>query len=158
MFFPVFVDLTKKHILVIGAGKIASRRICVLHRFAGCITVVAPAICAKIENLAKENQDSFHILRRAFEPSDLDGMDMVLAATDDALLNREIGALCKERGIFANVASAQEQCDFQFPSVISEGEIVVGINASGKDHRLVKETRKKIEKCLLEEDGKSFYV
>ena len=34
MFFPVFVDLTKKHILVIGAGKIASRRICVLHRFA----------------------------------------------------------------------------------------------------------------------------
>lgn len=158
MFFPVFVDLTKKNILVVGAGRIASRRIFVLHEFAGCMTVVAPSVCDKIEDLANEKPDCLHIVRRVFEDSDLDGMDMVLAATDDALQNRRIAALCKDRGIFVNVASAQELCDFQFPSVVSAGELVVGINASGKDHRLVKETRKKVEECLLAGDGKSFYA
>lgn len=157
MYFPVFIDLTEKNILVVGAGGVASRRICVLHEFAGRITVTAPAICEKIERLADTAPDTLKLLRRGFAESDLEGMDIVIAATDDAALNRRIAALCAKRGIFVNVASEQSLCDFQFPSIVREGDVVIGINASGKDHRLVKKTRERVEQCLQTDRRSSFY-
>jgi siroheme synthase (precorrin-2 oxidase/ferrochelatase) len=64
---------------------------------------------------------------------------------------------CKERGIPVNVCSDQKLCDFQFPSVIRDGEVVIGLNASGKDHSLVKASRQKLERLLAIPDEKKHY-
>ena len=146
MYFPVFIDLTEKKILVVGGGAIASRRVRTLKGFAGHITVQAPEISEEIRGLAGD----FPITLReeAFYPEILSEMDLVLAATDDRKLNGRIGELCRELGIPVNVCSRKEECDFFFPSVIQKGDLVIGINASGKNHGLVKKTRQELEEFL----------
>ena len=139
MHLPMFIDLTHKRILVAGGGAVAGRRIRVLFGFCRHITVVAPEISPEINSLGLD------IYRREFKPSDLDGKDIVLAATDDAQVNRQIAGLCRRRGILVNNCSDQRLCDFQFPAVVQSGDIVIGINSSGKNHGLVRETRRKIE-------------
>lgn len=148
MFFPVFVDLSEKEILVIGAGVIAQRRIRTLCGFAGHITVIAPVVADGIEKLADGYPVS--VIRRGFRMEDLTerNADLVLAATDDTQLNGNIAAHCRRCGIPVNVCSDQSLCDFQFPSVVVEQDMVIGINASGKDHSLVKRVRQEIEYAL----------
>lgn len=140
--FPLYVDITKKHILVVGAGNIALRRIRTLLKFDTNITVTAPKIHPEILALA----DRISVIRREYRTEDLSGRDMVLACTDSGEVNRRIAAECREREILVNAADHKELCDFYFPSVIVKDEVVIGINAGGKDHKAVKETREYLEK------------
>lgn len=150
MHFPIFVDLTDREILVVGGGMVASRRIRVLTGFCEHITVVAPEVSQEIAGSVSSEPGGCRltVFQRPFEPSDLDGRHLVLAATDDAGLNRRIAEMCRARGIPVNDCSDQAFCDFQFPAIVQDGDVVIGINSSGKNHRLVKETRQNIERCL----------
>ena len=151
-YFPIFIDLSEKHIVVVGAGKIASRRVRTLLEFAGKITVVAPEISEEI--LAMAGKGPVQLKRRAFEEADLDGADMVLAITDDKELNQTIGALCREKGIPVNTSHNKDLCDFYFPGVVQKENVVVGVTASGKDHTQAKAVTEKIREALddMEED------
>ena len=146
LYFPIFIDLSEKHIVVIGAGKIASRRVRTLLEFAGKITVVAPEISEEI--LAMAGKGPVQLKKRAFEEADLDGADMVLAITDDKELNKKIGTLCKEKMIPVNTSHDKDLCDFYFPGVVQKENVVVGVTASGKDHKQAKEVTKKIREVL----------
>ena len=155
MYFPIFLDLSDKEILVVGAGRIATRRIRVLAEFAGHITVVAPEISPELRLLDETCRIIF--FRRKFVPEDLNGKTMVLAATGDAGLNSRITFLCRERGIPVNNCSDRRLCDFQFPSVVRTPETVIGFNASGTDHQLVRRMRQRAER-LLHARGASSYA
>ncbi|MCD7716390.1 MAG: bifunctional precorrin-2 dehydrogenase/sirohydrochlorin ferrochelatase [Lachnospiraceae bacterium] len=155
MYFPLFVDLSEKEILVVGAGHIAARRVRSLCGFAGHITVVAPQISDEFS--APDTDTKITMVTKCFTEPDLEGKDLVLAATDDRALNRKIFDLCRARGIPVNVCSDSGLCDFQFPSIVESGAVVVGINASGRDHHLVKETRKRVETLLFDERFHSRY-
>ncbi len=144
MYFPLYVDLTEKNILFAGGGKIAARRVHILMRFAKHITVVAPRFEESFGELEEESQ--IRLVQRTFDFSDLIGRDLVFAATDDTELNRQIYEACKEQGIPVNVCSDQNLCDFQFPSVVISDDVVIGINASGKNHRRVEQVRQELEK------------
>ena len=126
-YFPIFIDLSEKHIVVIGAGKIASRRIRSLLEFAGRITVIAPEIEDSVFAMAGKGPVQFR--KRPFEEGDLDGADLVLAITDDKELNRKIGMLCRERKIPVNVSHDKTLCDFYFPGVVQKDKVVVGVTA-----------------------------
>ena len=144
LYFPIFIDLSEKHIVVIGAGKIASRRVRTLLEFAGKITVVAPEISEEI--LALAGMGPVQLKRRAFEETDLEDADMVLAITDDKELNKKIGALCKEKKIPVNTSHDKDLCDFYFPGVVQKDNVVVGVTASGKDH----EGARRVSEQMLE--------
>lgn len=143
-YFPLYVDISDKNILVAGAGKIALRRIQTLIKFETDITVTAPEICPEILDLSVNGK--LKVIQREFETGDLAGRDIVLACTDSAGANREIVSECRKRGILVNTADNKELCDFYFPSVIVKDEVVIGINAGGKNHSVVKETREYLEK------------
>lgn len=138
LFFPLFVDLSKKKIVVVGAGNIALRRIQTLFDFAGQITVIAPEIRDEIRELKKKAGDSFCILPRAFEPADLEGADLVLAVSSDHAVNETVGKLCREKGIPVNVSHKKELSDFYFPGVVRKENVVIGVTASGTDHAQAK--------------------
>ncbi|MBQ9060823.1 MAG: bifunctional precorrin-2 dehydrogenase/sirohydrochlorin ferrochelatase [Firmicutes bacterium] len=148
-YFPLFVDLSDRDILFVGGGKIAARRIAVLQPFAGRITVVSPEAEDSVRQLADEGVVTW--LRRKFEAADLNGRDIVFAATGDKELNRQISDLCRERQITVNASSDKELCDFYFPGIVRQGETVIGINASGKDHRKARMVREQIQELLTEE-------
>lgn len=150
MYFPIFIDLSEKEILVVGAGMIAARRIRTLCGFAGKITVCAPKIAEEIYSLSKDYP--VFLKEEPFSEGLLAGKEFVLAATSDPKLNQTIAELCGRRGIPVNVCSEKELCDFYFPSVIQKGEIVIGINASGENHSLVKQTRIRLEEFLQRDE------
>lgn len=144
LYFPLFVDLSEKKVLVVGAGRIATRRIHTLVPFCNNLLVVAPEISMEIE------KEPVELCKRKFQPEDIDGADMVLAATDDEVVNHEIYQICKEKGIPVNVSSNHKECDFYFPGIVRKGALVAGVTASGTDHKKAKAFREKIEAALAE--------
>ena len=99
-----------------------------------------------------ERQGRICVEQRKYRNGDAEDADLVLAASDSREVNRAVHAECRERGIPVNVADDKNLCDFYFPSVVMTEEVVVGINSGGTDPGKVKETRKSIEKTLLEKN------
>lgn len=145
-YFPMFVDLSQKRVLVVGAGAIASRRIEVLLHFCQQILVVAPDI--RFRDHSEAAAERVCLCQRPFQPSDLDGADMVIAATNDPQLNADIAARCRARGIPVNVASDSALCDFYFPGVAMDDDIVIGVTASGRNHRRAREAAEHLREAL----------
>ena len=148
--FPMFVDLSEKRVLVVGAGRVAGRRAAALTRFCGRVEVIAPEIGAAAQ--AEADAGRLTLQRRPFEPGDLAGRDLVLAATDDAALNASIAALCRARGIPVNVSSDKALCDFYFPGIALDGDVAVGITASGRDHRRAAGITRRVQAALKDQD------
>lgn len=144
--FPLFVDLTEKKAVVIGAGKIGTRRIETLLSFVGSLTVIAPEAEKEILCLAREGKLEYK--EKRYRKEDLCDADLVIAAADDTEVNEQVYRDCKQLGILVNVASDQQKCDFHFPGIIEYEGVVLGFNGAGKDHKKVKEVRQKTEQAL----------
>ena len=145
-YFPLFVDISDKKIVVVGAGKIAARRVKTLVDFGAAIVVVAPQISPELEQLGLEQKIT--LVRREYQREDIYDAWMVLAVTDNEKLNEEIYSVAKCLGALVNVASNQKKCDFHFPGIIKNESYVVGINGGGQNHHGVAVLRGKVEKCL----------
>lgn len=122
-FFPMFIDLSDKNIVVVGGGKIATRRVKTLLSFTRNIRVIAPKVTREMMELAKTGY--VELLTRPVKRTDFAMAYMVIAATNDWKLNDEIHRVCKEEGIYVNVASDREACDFYFPGVYMRDEMVL---------------------------------
>lgn len=85
---------------------------------------------------------------RTVKRSDFEAAYMVIAATNDRKLNDDIYRVCKEEGIYVNDASDRDKCDFYFPGIFIQDELVVGITASGLDHNKAKRVREEIQNVL----------
>ena len=118
-FFPLFVSLRGRRVVVIGGGRIALRRVRALADFGPKIMVVAPECCAGLRELAAAGKITW--LDRPYTPGDVEGSFFCLA------------------GVPVNVADRREECDFYFPALARSGPLVAGITASGQDHALAKE-------------------
>ena len=139
MNFPLFIDLNEKKVLIVGAGAIAARRAAVLVEFGAKVAVVAPEAESGVLELADTGRLVWK--QHAFGTQDLEDLNQsffVIAATNDPAVNDHIVQLCHERHIPVNHAGDQSQCDFQFPAIVRNDPVVIGINAGGKDHGLVK--------------------
>lgn len=145
-YFPLFMDISDKKIVVIGGGNIAARRVKVLSQFCRNLTVVAPRIHPDLLTLEEKGQ--IRVIRREYEREDIYDAWMVLATTDQHKLNEEIYSVAKCLGALVNVASNREKCDFHFPGIVKKNDFVVGINASGMDHKGAARLKKRIEEAV----------
>ena len=145
-YFPMFINLTDKKILVVGGGAIALRRIRTLLKFGADIHVIAPELCKELAQLEKEGRITAE--HREYRAGNLDGEQIVLAATDDHEVNRKIWEECRAAGVLVNVADDKSLCDFYFPSVVITEEAVIGINSGGADPSVTKKIRRKIEEMF----------
>lgn len=148
LYFPVFMDLSEKKIVVIGGGKIAQRRVETLCAFTENIWVTAPEITEELQNFAANGKIIW--MKETYNPNQLQDADMVLAATDDVQCNEQIVSDCRKRGILVNTAHRKELCDFYFPAVVRRGNVVAGVTASGVSHKSAKRARQCIERALTE--------
>ena len=128
--------------LVVGAGKVALRKVKGLLEAGARVTVAAPRWEPEFETLP------VGLVRRRFRASDVAGAALVFAATDDRRTNHRIGVLARSRGIFANIADSREECDFIVPARFERGEVQIAISTGGKSPRLAAEMRRKLEKSL----------
>lgn len=155
VFFPMFVDLSDKNVVVVGGGSIATRRVKTLLQFTRNVTVVAPKLTPELTDLGKAGIITAVV--RPVKRTDFDMAYMVIAATNDWKINDEIYRICREQGIYVNVADSKEKCDFYFPGVYMKDELVVGITASGLDHKKARRVRLAIEQAMIEGAKESDY-
>ena len=148
-FFPMFVDLSDKKIVVVGGGNIATRRIKTLLQFTRNIT--APKTTMELHELGKAG--FVNLINRPVKRSDFAMAFMVIAATNDWKLNDEIYRVCKEEGIYVNVADDKSKCDFYFPGIYMQDEVVVGITASGLNHKKARKVRVAIQEAMEASDN-----
>jgi len=144
--FPLFTNISKKTIVVFGAGKIAKRRMEALLQFHCSIRVVAPEVLPEV--IAYGEEKRLELRMKPYEATDLEGADYVLAATNNKQINHEIYEKCKECNIPVNVADDKEKSDFYFPGIIRKKGITVGVTAEGRDHALAKKATRAISDCL----------
>ena len=149
MRYPVFLDLKDKLCVLIGAGRVAERRVRGLCDAGARVRVVGIAATEGILKLADEGV--VHLYQRAFEPGDLDGCTLVIAATDQANVNRAVQAAAKCRGILFCGADPQTDSDFVVPAVVRRGDLQVAISTGGNSPAYAALLRREIEAFL--EDG-----
>lgn len=146
-YFPLFINLKEKEILVFGGGTIATRRIKAMLPYGAIIRVIAPEISEELQRLAEQNEN-LRLEYRKYKLSELQKPDFVLAATSDERVNQTIFRECRHKGILVNVASNRELCDFYFPGVVQQGDITIGITANGKNHKKAAEVTEQIRKLF----------
>ena len=149
-YFPMFIDLSDKNIVVVGGGNIATRRVKTLLSFTRNIRVIAPKVTMEMMELGKAGY--VELITRPVKRTDFAMAYMVIAATNDWKLNDEIYRICKEEGIYVNVADDKSKCDFYFPGIYMKDEVVIGITASGLDHSRAKKVRLAIQEAMEASD------
>ena len=161
-YFPMLVDMTERECLIVGGGNVAYRKVIVMLDFGAKVTVVAEDICDELRNLTiddiasedktgsytanKENRITF--IKRRFERKDCDGMEMVIAATDDSALNHEIAEYCKAKDIMVNAVDQKADCSFIFPSYIKEKNLVAAFSSGGNSPVLTQYLKGKEQEIL----------
>tara|TARA_B100000809_G_scaffold266869_1_gene332357 strand:+ start:5611 stop:6204 length:594 start_codon:yes stop_codon:yes gene_type:complete len=151
--FPVFLRLDKLQLLVVGAGNVGFEKLSFMFRHCTNpnITLVAPQIDERILKLNSEFPDQIHIVKKDFEPSDTQGMDLIIAGTSNMALNRSIWEQAKQQGILINVADTPALCDFYLSSVVKKGDLKIAISSNGKSPTLTKRLRELLTDVLPEE-------
>ena len=142
-YFPFFIDIADRKILIAGGGNVALRKAQKLLQYGADITVTAPEICAELERL-----DGVTLIRRGFTDSDADGVFAVIAATDDRALNSHIYELCTRRNILVNTVDDPENCGFYFPALVRRNNVTVGISTGGTSPVFARYLREKTEELL----------
>ena len=151
-YFPFFVDIEKQNCLIVGGGIVALRKVEVLLPYDPDITVVAPEFAPELRELAETF--AIRLEERAFSMEDLAGRDFVVAATDDQVLNQQISLTCKKERIPVNVVDVKEECSFIFPSIVRDGDIVIGISSGGKSPAVTQYLKKQIRKVIPDGYGR----
>jgi len=148
---PIFLKLEGRPCLVVGAGTIASPKIQSLLRAGGSVTVVAPKAASQIQEQAAAIKLNW--VQREFIESDLDGIFLVIAATDFQVVNHRIAAAARTRGILCNSVDDPPDCDFYYPSVVRRGDLQIAISTAGKSPALAQRLRQEIDALLPEDTG-----
>lgn len=145
-YFPMFIQLEAAPCLVVGGGHVALRKVRKLLPYGAKLRVVAPRFLPELERLGAEA--GLELLCRKFEPGDLPGSVLVIAATGDRSVNREIAALCRESGIPVNAVDDKEACSFLFPALVRRGPLSIGISTGGASPSAAVSIKERIEACL----------
>jgi siroheme synthase-like protein len=132
------IDLRGRSCLVVGGGSVALEKVGGLLECDAAITVVAPEVSAELRELP------VCIVERRFEPSDVDGRLLVIAATDDRPVNEAVSRAAAERGILCNVADDPELCSFILPAIVRQDPILVGVSTGGASPALAQRLRRDI--------------
>lgn len=142
-FLPIFLNVRSQNCVVVGGGEVAYRKAVLLDRAGARLRVVAPKICEPLEKLVLAGAGEMHI--RAFKESDLDGVFLVVAATDDETVNQQVSELAKNRGLPVNVVDKPELCSFIVPSIVDRSPVVIAISSGGTSPILTRQLKEKIE-------------
>lgn len=134
MKFPVFTDLRGKKCVVVGNGKIATRRIETLIKFGADIKIIAP----NADNINAE------CISREYCENDVDGAFLVVATTDNSEINANIARECRHKNILCSVANDASISTFFFPAIVQNEDLCVGIVSDGTKHALTAKTAEQI--------------
>lgn len=141
--FPMFLKLQGRSCLVVGAGNIAKSKIRSLLTAGARVRVIAPHARKSVEDWARAGVITWD--PRPFEPRDLEGIFLVIAATASTELNALIFREAQRRQILCNAVDDPEHCDFYFPAVVRRGHLQLAVSTAGRSPALAQRLRRELE-------------
>jgi precorrin-2 dehydrogenase/sirohydrochlorin ferrochelatase len=141
--FPVFVKLQGRKVLVVGGGRIAEQKLQGLIHAGALVTVVAPELRDGVRARVDSGEIAWN--SRRFEPVDLNGAALVIAATGDRAVNERIYRAADTLGILCNAVDEPEHCHFYYPAVVQRGDLQIAISTNGRSPALAQQIRKELE-------------
>ena len=151
-YYPVFLDLDQTRCLVVGGGAIAERKVEALLAAGGEVALISPELTAALHAL--EAAGRLTVQQRPYQRGDLDAVALVIAATDDPTLQRQIAADAKQANILCNIVDQPALCSFIVPAVVQQGDLTISVSTNGASPALAK----KIRQDLAEQFGPEYAV
>ena len=147
--FPVFLKLNELHTVLIGAGNVGLEKLTAILNNSpdACVTVIAKEFNPAIQQLAALNT-RISLIQKPFADTDLDQASIVVAATDDSVLNQYIRQSAHERKLLVNVADKPELCDFYLGSIVQKGDLKIAISTNGKSPTVAKRLKEVLNESL----------
>ncbi len=149
-YYPVFVHLRGRDCLVVGGGAVACEKIAALLEADALVTVVAPDVIEQIAEWSEQGRVRW--IRREWRPEDVQGRLLVIAATDDPALHREIYRLVDAQNRLVNAVDDPACCNFICPAVAQVGTVKVAVSTAGCSPALAQRLRDRIQEEILDED------
>lgn len=145
-YLPIFYDLSVRPCLVVGAGEIAARKVRQLRKAEASVTVIAPDICDELQGLV-DNKEIQYIAER-FSEEILHDKILVIAATNDEEVNRQVSELAKAQNIPVNVVDNPGLCSFIMPSIVDRDPVQIAISTGGASPVLARLLRARLETLI----------
>jgi len=145
-FFPSYINLQDRKLLLVGGGAIALEKLEKLVEFTPNIQVISREVSPKFAEFAKGHKIS--IERRPYCKGDILGFDIVVVATNTVKLHREIYEESRTSRVLVNSVDNTKYCDFIFPSYIKKGDLIISVSTSGASPAMAKRLRIYIERCI----------
>ena len=150
-YYPIFIDLQGEKVVVVGGGTVAERKIETLLEYGAVVSVVSRELTPPLRKYVEEGKIKF--LEQEFRENQLKGAFMVIAATDDSLLNHQVSKIAREKGLLINAVDQPSDCNFIVPSILRRGDLSIAVSTSGKSPALAKKIREELENSFGDEYG-----
>lgn len=146
-YYPLLLDLTRMHCLVVGAGDVGLRKITTLLECGPrCLTVLDPRPPGPEIGAMLAHHANMTYIRRAFDNQDIDSVHMVFACTSARETNNTIAAICREAGVLCNIIDAPQEGNFVLPASITRGDLTITVSTSCASPALSRSIRQELEK------------
>jgi precorrin-2 dehydrogenase/sirohydrochlorin ferrochelatase len=150
--YPIYLDLHKKRVVVIGAGPVAQRKVRALCDAGARVVVVSSRIDKSFQ--AECKHPGIELIISSYTKDYLVGALLVIAATNDAPLNRRIYEDCQTLEILCNVVDEPSLCDFHVPAVLNRGPLQIAVGTDGNCPAYAAHSRQKLEKIFTDAHGR----
>lgn len=144
VFYPIFLDVEGRRVLVVGGGPVGTEKVEKLVAHGARVRLVAPTISAELREMVAAGQILEHHAR-AYHPDDLDGCLLVIAATNLDAINRMVWQDAEARGMVCNIVDVPPLCNFIVPSIVRRGELAIAISTGGASPVVAKRIRRDLE-------------
>lgn len=150
-YYPVNLDVKDRNCLVVGGGRVGTRKVRTLLECGARVTVISPEATPELEALAGQGQIRWHT--RDYRASDLDDAFLVIGATDDQRLNLKIHQDADKAQRLCNIADQPDLCNFILPAIMRQGALMITVSTGGKSPAFAKHLRQQLEKHYGPEYG-----
>ncbi len=145
-FYPIFLNLVGRPCAVIGGGVLAEQKVQGLVDAGARVTVISPTVSPRLEQLVADG--TIVLVRRAYQPGDLAGMFLAIAASDDRHANHTIWEESVHEGVLLNAVDDLPHCHFIAPAIFRRGDLTLAVSTGGKSPALAVRVRDRLGSVL----------
>ena len=149
--YPIFLDLNGRWVVIIGGGSVATRKAETILGTGARLVVVAPRFDEMLRKVCSGTKTE--LIESKYSKDYIGRATLVIAATNDETLNKQIYKDCQQLEIVCNVVDSPGLCDFYVPAVVQRGNLQIAIGTGGKSPAYAGHLRKKLENIFTEKHG-----
>jgi precorrin-2 dehydrogenase/sirohydrochlorin ferrochelatase len=142
-YYPMMLDVRGRPAVVVGGDRVAAEKAAALRASGAHVTVIAPDFCDELQEQGRQGQITLR--QKAYEPGDLAGAFVIIAATSDPQLVEAIWAETREGGQLVNIVDVPARCSFIMPSILRRGQLTIAVSTEGASPSLAKRIRQRLE-------------